>query len=118
MYRIHHNLRCVSGRKLLVRCLSMRPPIRRRKQLPSHFTDIQKEDGKDIKRKTQVDHMLQDTNNIFVPKDKDGNDVSMEEYLKFASLSPWVPVPDAVARRCLDIAKAGMNDVSAPIIQT
>lgn len=31
----------------------------------------------------------------------------MDEYLRMASLSPWVPCPDVVARRMLDIGKAG-----------
>ena len=61
---------------------------------------------------TQVTHMI-DSNNTFVAKDKDGNEVSMDEYLKFASLSPWVPCPDPVATRALDIARVGPDDVSS-----
>mmetsp|Transcript_17969 Transcript_17969/g.27240 ORF Transcript_17969/g.27240 Transcript_17969/m.27240 type:complete len:433 (-) Transcript_17969:95-1393(-) len=47
----------------------------------------------------------------FVARDKDGNEVTMDEYLKFASLSPWVPCPDPVARRVFDIARTGPEDV-------
>jgi len=36
---------------------------------------------------------------------------NFEEYLKKASLSPWVPVPDSVARKMLELAKAGPSDV-------
>lgn len=35
---------------------------------------------------------------------------SMAEYLKKTSLSPWTPIPDAVARKMLDLAKAGPAD--------
>jgi len=35
----------------------------------------------------------------------------MDEYLRMASLSPWVPCPDVVARRMLDVGKAGANVV-------
>jgi hypothetical protein len=37
---------------------------------------------------------------------------NMDDYLAKASLSPWVPVPDPVARKMLEIAKAGPDDVS------
>jgi len=36
---------------------------------------------------------------------------TMDDYLKKASLSPWVPVPDPVARKMLELAKAGPDDV-------
>jgi|AntRauTorckE5430_2_1112549.scaffolds.fasta_scaffold05219_5 hypothetical protein len=49
--------------------------------------------------------------NVFVARDKNGNELTMDEYLKFASLSPWVPVPDPVAIRALDIAKASPEDI-------
>eukprot|EP00559_Dactyliosolen_fragilissimus_P007824 CAMPEP_0184864278 /NCGR_PEP_ID=MMETSP0580-20130426/14382_1 /TAXON_ID=1118495 /ORGANISM="Dactyliosolen fragilissimus" /LENGTH=269 /DNA_ID=CAMNT_0027362989 /DNA_START=156 /DNA_END=965 /DNA_ORIENTATION=+ len=52
-----------------------------------------------------------DDSQAFVPKDKYGNELPMSEYLKYASLSPWVPCPDVVARRLLDIAKVGPDDV-------
>jgi hypothetical protein len=32
-------------------------------------------------------------------------------YLKKTSLSPWTPVPDSVARRMFDLARAGPNDI-------
>lgn len=39
---------------------------------------------------------------------------NFDDYLKKASLSPWVPVPDVVARKMLELAKAGPNDVGIP----
>lgn len=43
---------------------------------------------------------------------------NFDDYLKKASLSPWVPVPDPVARKMLDLAKAGPEDVSSSVAQT
>jgi hypothetical protein len=43
---------------------------------------------------------------------------NFDDYLKKASLSPWVPVPDPVARKMLDLAKAGPEDVSYLVAQT
>ena len=34
-----------------------------------------------------------------------------DTYLEKASLSPWVPVPDPIARKMLEIARAGPDDV-------
>ena len=39
-------------------------------------------------------------------------DEDMNEYLKKVSLSPWVPTPDPVARRVLDLLHANKDDVS------
>eukprot|EP00586_Coscinodiscus_wailesii_P005866 CAMPEP_0172487198 /NCGR_PEP_ID=MMETSP1066-20121228/16163_1 /TAXON_ID=671091 /ORGANISM="Coscinodiscus wailesii, Strain CCMP2513" /LENGTH=336 /DNA_ID=CAMNT_0013253653 /DNA_START=154 /DNA_END=1164 /DNA_ORIENTATION=+ len=36
---------------------------------------------------------------------------NIDSYLEEASLSPWVPTPDPIARRMLQIAEAGNNDV-------
>lgn len=47
----------------------------------------------------------------FVPLDNEGKEMDMEEYLKFASLSPWVPCPDPVARKILELTELGPNDV-------
>lgn len=58
----------------------------------------------------QVQELI-DSSSTFVARDKDGNEVPMDEYLKFASLSPWVPCPDPVARKMLDITQIGPNDV-------
>lgn len=35
---------------------------------------------------------------------------SMEDYLKKTSLSPWAPIPDSVARKMMDLAKAAPID--------
>jgi hypothetical protein len=37
---------------------------------------------------------------------------NFDDYLKKVSLSPWVPTPDPVARRVLDLLNAGPDDVS------
>lgn len=37
---------------------------------------------------------------------------TMADYIGKASLSPWVPVPDPAARKMLELAKAGKDDVS------
>jgi len=36
---------------------------------------------------------------------------SFDAYVKKASLSPWVPTPDVVARKIMDVAQAGPGDV-------
>lgn len=60
----------------------------------------------------QVKDMLESAaTGIFIPRNKHGEEVTMGEYLEFASLSPWVPCPDAVARRALDIAGANEKDI-------
>jgi len=58
----------------------------------------------------QVKELI-DASPTFVARDKDGNEVPMDEYLKFASLSPWVPCPDPVARKMLDISQIGPEDI-------
>lgn len=40
---------------------------------------------------------------------------NMEDYLKKTSLSPWAPVPDSVARKMMDLAKAGSTDFHADL---
>jgi len=50
-------------------------------------------------------------NAAFVARDTTGKELSMNEYLQFASLSPWVPCPDPVAIRALDIAKVSSTDI-------
>jgi hypothetical protein len=54
-----------------------------------------------------------DDSTLFVPRDlKDGSEITMQEYLEQPSLlSPWVPCPEAVGRKMLEIAKVGSNDV-------
>ena len=34
-----------------------------------------------------------------------------EDYIKKVSMSPWVPSPDPVARKMLELAKAGPDDI-------
>jgi len=41
----------------------------------------------------------------------DHGEADMDTYLKKASLSPWVPVSDVVARKLMDLSKAGPNDI-------
>lgn len=113
MFHIRHSLAFCRFRSISFRPLSTTTtrPIRRRKQVVSRLKQ-QTDEETEFKSKIQRNEMLKETNDVFVAKDKDGNELTMEEYLKFASLSPWVPVPDVVARRCLDIVKAGPDDVS------
>jgi trans-aconitate methyltransferase len=40
----------------------------------------------------------------------DANDASIDKYLQTATLSPWVPLPDSVARKAMDLASAGPSD--------
>jgi hypothetical protein len=47
----------------------------------------------------------------FAPKDSNGNLLNAQEYLKLASLSPWVPCPDIVIKRVLEIANANNSDI-------
>ena len=47
----------------------------------------------------------------FTPKDSRGNLLDAQEYLALASLSPWVPCPDMVIKRVLEIADASSSDV-------
>lgn len=41
---------------------------------------------------------------------------NFDDYLRKVSLSPWVPTPDPVARRVLDLLHAGPDDVSLCIM--
>jgi hypothetical protein len=48
----------------------------------------------------------------FTPKTSGGDKFdSFDDYLKKSSLSPWVPSPDSVARRMLQLAQASPTDV-------
>jgi hypothetical protein len=88
--------------------------IRRRRKKSSRLACQTQNDEEAASRiSTQVNDMVERTNsnNTFIAKDEDGNELSMDEYLKFASLSPWVPCPDPVARRAFDVAKVGPEDV-------
>ncbi len=91
--------------------------VRRRRPVSARVTDVLNDDkdGVESQRKRtefQVNDMLESTaTGIFIPTNEKGEEVSMGEYLKFATLSPWVPCPDAVARRALDIVKAGEDDI-------
>ena len=40
------------------------------------------------------------------------NGESSEEYFKKVTLSPWVPIPDPIARKLFDMSAAGSEDVS------
>ncbi|KAL3779067.1 hypothetical protein ACHAW5_005672 [Stephanodiscus triporus] len=48
----------------------------------------------------------------FAPRDPiTGQPLDVTSYLALATLSPWVPCPDAVVRRVLEVANVGPNDV-------
>mmetsp|Transcript_8464 Transcript_8464/g.10606 ORF Transcript_8464/g.10606 Transcript_8464/m.10606 type:complete len:335 (-) Transcript_8464:36-1040(-) len=89
--------------------------IRRRRPASARLSNnIENDDVEKKKKKTefQVKDMLESTSSgVFIPTNKNGEEVTMGEYLEFANLSPWVPCPDAVAKRALDIANAGSEDV-------
>jgi len=51
----------------------------------------------------------------FTPKDASGNLLDAPQYLALASLSPWVPCPDMVIKRVLEIAEASELDVHADL---
>lgn len=64
------------------------------------------------KTQFQITDMLETAaTGLFVPRNDKGEEVTMGEYLQFATLSPWVPCPDAVARRALDIGGASADDI-------
>jgi len=51
----------------------------------------------------------------FTPKDASGNLLDAPQYLALASLSPWVPCPDMVIKRVLEISEASESDVHADL---
>ena len=52
----------------------------------------------------------------FAPRDPaTGIPLDAQSYLALASLSPWVPCPDVVVRRALEIADLGTRDVHADL---
>lgn len=108
--------RVLQSRNFTTRARRRRPFVSR---IPSHNDDdsLVKSSSLDVSDKssetklsTQVKELVE-SSQAFVARDKDGNELSMDEYLKFASLSPWVPCPDVVAKKVLDIAQVGTNDV-------
>ena len=85
--------------------------VRRRRRTSTRVaTQTNNDEETELRMISQANDMVEKTNN-FIARDKDGNEIPMDEYLKFASLSPWVPCPDPVALRALDIAKVGPDDV-------
>lgn len=55
-----------------------------------------------------------DVGGLSEPFQHDQADV--DQYLQKASLSPFVPVPDPVARKMLELADAGPDDVSVLVL--
>lgn len=47
----------------------------------------------------------------------DPDEDNIADYLKKASLSPWVPTPDPVARRVFDLLNATEDDVSCALFE-
>ena len=89
--------------------------IRRKKPATGKLAKtIEDESLKDKEKKTefQVKDLLESSSTgMFIPRNELGEEVTMGEYLEFATLSPWVPSPDAVARRALDIGNTSEDDV-------
>lgn len=99
-------------------------PIRRARKRNSRY--VAKSDGtNDAKKNEQntdtIDRSLNSSEDQivkmiglskpFVAKNADGEDLTMDEYLKFATLSPWVPVPEIVAKKVLEVANVNSSDV-------
>lgn len=62
--------------------------------------------------KTKIDAISLDVPDTFRrPDPYEHGESSTEEYLKKTSLSPWVPVPDTIARKALDMTDAGPDDI-------
>eukprot|EP00957_Ditylum_brightwellii_P037422 2831354-Ditylum_brightwellii.AAC.1 len=47
----------------------------------------------------------------YAPTKPNGEIMTMAEYNEFATLSPFVPVPDVVARKMLELTQAGPKDI-------
>ena len=52
-----------------------------------------------------------DYGGLFRPEPFDHGRDTIQEYLKQTPLSPWVPAPDSVARKSLDLAQLNVHDI-------
>ena len=107
------------------RTFATRPPLRRKRQKISRIKDpttVNFESNNKVRNGPSIHTtgtpILQaslafdeHSGGVFVPRDETGQEMDMQEYLKFASLSPWVPCPDPVARKLLELTRLGSNDV-------
>jgi len=102
--------------KTTLQCVTLlttnsKPTIKRRRR-KKHTSYLNNGDDS----KAQNDDNLYDTKtNIMSGNDANNEeiaDITFHEYLQIASLSPWVPTPDPVARRMLEVAEASESDVS------
>jgi len=115
MFRVYQQVLTSSVSRSVRASFSTR--VRRRRQVSSRFSQSYQDEESAKRTVSQVNDMIDQRpmpgpgSGIFVAKDKHGNELPMDEYLKFASLSPWVPAPDPVALRALDVAKASSEDV-------
>jgi len=77
--------------------------LRRQRQFQSPLKDA---------AKTRPPNNFTDNSSSFgkLEEPYEHREADLDAYLKKASLSPWVPVPDVVARKALDIAQAGPED--------
>lgn len=90
--------------------------IRRKRPSTGKITKSMEDEALSEKQRQKTEFQVKDmlesaATGIFIPRNERGEEVTMGEYLKFATLSPWVPCPDAVARRVLDIGNACEDDV-------
>jgi len=115
MFRVYQQVLTSSASRSIRASFSTQ--VRRRRQVSSRFSQSNQDEESAKRTVSQVNAMIGQRpmpaagSGIFVAKDKHGNELPMDEYLKFASLSPWVPAPDPVALRALDIAKASSEDI-------
>ena len=84
-------------------------PLRRRRK-PSRSSNATSLDGDDDMEKTSATTSTDGA--FFAPVDpKTGQLLTSDQYLKLASLSPWVPCPDVVSKRVFEIASASNTDI-------
>lgn len=65
---------------------------------------------KPVRSRWDTEFKMPDTGGLREAFEPDEENIA--DYLKKASLSPWVPTPDPVARRVLDLLNANEDDVS------
>lgn len=83
--------------------------IRRRKR---RFVHSKYDDPGENVSDTRSATASKGTTGVFSPKKEDGTDFdSFDDYIASVPLSPWVPTPDPVARRMLQLAGADVDDV-------
>ena len=91
-----------------------REPDKRRRRRKKIFSNLNNGNNSN---ESMMGHQLPNTHTNVFKTGHEGDcnqdpDLSIQEYLEIASLSPWVPTPDPVARRMLEIGNVCSDDVS------